>query len=223
VDARTTIENEAAYELVEEHEHYRLVRAMNAPLTSIAFELLPADMRSRLEALGAKGRGPFGRVQTQEIVDAHLDVLMWLRKEGASHAQLAELIQTLGITTREGQPLSAATISSAISRARASSGPRNRKHVAGVRQARAPIAPSPQVSSKQVGTPVVNSQAAAPSPAALVATTAATEAGAEEVLPQPSPLAKAAAVSARDSPPLIVRHDVRREILLTLLDQSEEE
>lgn len=58
-------------------------------------------------------------------------MLQWLRKQGASHAQLAELLQTLGITTREGQTLSAATISSAISRARTS--PRHRSGKTGRR------------------------------------------------------------------------------------------
>lgn len=42
---------------------------MNAPLTSTTLDLLPPEMRSRLEALAATGRGPFGRIQTQQIVE----------------------------------------------------------------------------------------------------------------------------------------------------------
>jgi hypothetical protein len=191
---------------------------MNAPLTSIALELLPADMRSRLEALGVKGRGPFGRVQTQEIVNAHLDVLLWLRKQGASHAQLAELLKALGITTREGQPLSAATISSAISRALASSGRRNAKRVMKVQSARAPVGRKAQPSQKQTATPG-SSRQTVPLDAAAFGTVA----GSDQALPQPSIIATTTGMSARDSPPVAARQNVRREILLTLLDQPEDQ
>jgi hypothetical protein len=192
---------------------------MSAPLTSIALELLPADMRSRLEALGARGRGPFGRVQTQEIVNAHLDVLLWLRQQGASHAQLAELLQALGITTREGHPLSAATISSAISRALAASGRRNGRHLTTGQSARVHVWRATQPSQQQAATLKTGSRKAA----ALEAAIAETVTGGDQVLPQPCIVTTATAMSARDSPPVAVRQNVRREILLTLLDSSEDQ
>jgi uncharacterized protein (DUF3820 family) len=192
---------------------------MNAPVTSIALELLPPDLRSRLEALKAKGRGPFGRLQTQEIVNAHLDVLLWLRRQGASHTQLAELLQTLGIMTRQGQPLSAATVSSAISRALGSSGRRNGRHMTRVQAAhtlRRPAQPSPE----HVAPQETNSREAVPLGEAIQQTAAHSS----QALPQPRITAAASARSARDSPPVVAaRQNVRREILLTLLDSSEDQ
>jgi hypothetical protein len=84
-----------------------------------ALDALPAELQVRLEAIGAGGRGPFGRRSTQSIVAEHLDILLTLQQAGASHADLAAILHLLGIATRTGDPLSAGALSSAISRAQA--------------------------------------------------------------------------------------------------------
>lgn len=81
---------------------------------------LPMDIRRELDEIREIGRGPFGRAQTQQIVDDHLVLLLRLRREyHATHADLVEVLGLYGITGPDGAALTAATLSSAISRARA--------------------------------------------------------------------------------------------------------
>jgi hypothetical protein len=108
---------------------------------------LPPDIRRELEEIRATGRGPFGRAQTQQIVDDHLVLLVRLRRDyHATHADLVEVLGLCGITGPDGAALTAATLSSAISRARARSKARSR-------------------SSRSRGGAAPPARAAAPSPA----------------------------------------------------------
>lgn len=86
------------------------------------FKALPAEIRQELDSIRAAGRGPFGRNQTQSIVTRHFGLLASLRNEyGATYADIAVLLQACGITCAGGNPLTAATLSSAMSRAKARS------------------------------------------------------------------------------------------------------
>jgi hypothetical protein len=90
-------------------------------------DALPPDIRRELDEIREIGRGPFGRAQTQQIVDDHLVLLLRLRREyHATHADLVEVLGLYGITGPDGAALTAATLSSAISRARARADVRSR-------------------------------------------------------------------------------------------------
>jgi hypothetical protein len=90
-------------------------------------DALPPDIRRELDEIRKTGRGPFGRAQTQQIVDDHLALLLRLRREyHATHADLVEVLGLCDITGPNGAALTAATLSSAISRARARSKVRSR-------------------------------------------------------------------------------------------------
>src|ERR1700675_4802725 len=87
----------------------------NRPPVPTMLDALPADIREELTSLAEAGRGLFGRKQTQQIVDGHLDLILRLRREyAATHADLAAVLQAVGITARDGEALTAATLSSAI-------------------------------------------------------------------------------------------------------------
>lgn len=94
---------------------------------------LPAEIRRELDEIRAAGRGPFGRNQTQSIVTRHFGLLASLRNEyRATYADIAVLLQACGITCAGGNPLTAATLSSAMSRAKARSArPAKRRRPAG--------------------------------------------------------------------------------------------
>jgi hypothetical protein len=79
---------------------------------------LPEDLQAALTAIGAAGRGLFGNRNTQSIFDANLPALERLYGCGASHRDVAEILHAIGITRADGEPLSAGTVSSALSRAR---------------------------------------------------------------------------------------------------------
>jgi hypothetical protein len=88
---------------------------MNATTPPTILDRLPAEIRAEFEELGRRGRGPLGRLQTQEIVDDNIDLIRRLLKFG-TYADLAAVLTAVGITTKGGAPLSAATLSSATSR-----------------------------------------------------------------------------------------------------------
>jgi hypothetical protein len=95
---------------------------MSASPVHESLSALPAEIRQELDKIRAAGRGPFGRNQTQSIVTRHLGLLATLRDEyGATHTDVAALLQSCGITCADGKALTAATLSSAISRAKARS------------------------------------------------------------------------------------------------------
>lgn len=90
-------------------------------------DALPPDIRRELDEIREIGRGPFGRAQTQQIVDDHIVLLLRLRRQyHATHADLVEVLGLYGITGPDGAALTAATLSSAISRARARANVRSR-------------------------------------------------------------------------------------------------
>ncbi|WFU45997.1 hypothetical protein QA640_45300 (plasmid) [Bradyrhizobium sp. CB82] len=85
-------------------------------------DALPPDIRKELDEIREAGRGPFRRAQTQQIVDEHLALLLRLRRDyHATHADLVEVLGLCGITGPDGAALTAATLSSSISRSRARS------------------------------------------------------------------------------------------------------
>lgn len=88
---------------------------MSATTPSAILDRLPAEIREEFEELGQRGRGPLGRLQTQEIVDDNLDLIRRLLKFG-TYADLAAVLMAVGITTKRGTALSTATLSSATSR-----------------------------------------------------------------------------------------------------------
>jgi hypothetical protein len=79
---------------------------------------LPEDLQAALTAIGAAGRGLFGNRNTQSIFDANLPTFERLYSFGASHLDVAAILHGIGITRADGEPLSAGTVSSALSRAR---------------------------------------------------------------------------------------------------------
>ena len=100
---------------------------MTAPELQECLDALPPDIRRELDEIREIGRGPFGRAQTQQIVDDHMVLLLRLRREyHATHADLVEVLGLYGITGPDGAALTAATLSSAISRARARANVRSR-------------------------------------------------------------------------------------------------
>jgi hypothetical protein len=99
---------------------------MNAPNPATILESLPAAIREQFEAVGRAGRGPLGRLQTQQIVDNNIELIRWLRAIG-THADLAAILSAVGITSKNGTALTAATLSSAISRAESKT-PKPRAH-----------------------------------------------------------------------------------------------
>ncbi|MBR0751218.1 MULTISPECIES: hypothetical protein [Bradyrhizobium] len=91
---------------------------MTEPELRECLDALPPDIRQELDEIREIGRGPFGRAQTQQIVDDHLVLLVRLRRDyHATHADLVEVLRLCGITGPGGASLTAATLSSAISRA----------------------------------------------------------------------------------------------------------
>lgn len=93
---------------------------MTAPELQECLDTLPPDIRQELDEIRKTGRGPFGRAQTQQIVDNHLGLLGRLRRDyHATHADLVDVLRLCGITGPHGAALTAATLSSAISRAKA--------------------------------------------------------------------------------------------------------
>jgi hypothetical protein len=93
---------------------------MTAPELQECLDALPPDIRRELDEIREVGRGPFGRAQTQQIVDDHLGLLGRLRRDyHATHADLVDVLSLCGITGPYGAALTAATLSSAISRANA--------------------------------------------------------------------------------------------------------
>jgi hypothetical protein len=92
---------------------------MTAPELLECLDALPPDIRRELDEIRQIGRGPFRRTQTQQIVNEHLALLLRLRREyHATHADLVGVLGLCGITGPDGAALTAATLSSAISRAR---------------------------------------------------------------------------------------------------------
>ncbi|UPJ72014.1 hypothetical protein [Bradyrhizobium sp. 187] len=96
---------------------------MSASAPSTILDRLPAEIREEFEELGRRGRGPLGRLQTQEIVDDNINLIRRLLKFG-SYADLASVLKAVGIRTKHGTPLSTATLSSAISRTQNKEKPR---------------------------------------------------------------------------------------------------
>src|SRR6202035_3485715 len=64
------------------------------------------------------GRGLFGHRDTQSIFDDNLATLEALYHIGASHSDVSQVLHDIGIGRGDGEPLSAGTVSSAMSRAR---------------------------------------------------------------------------------------------------------
>ncbi|WP_439409618.1 hypothetical protein ACNJX9_17005 [Bradyrhizobium sp. DASA03076] len=59
----------------------------------IAFEAMPAEIQDELKRMRSSGRGLLGKVTTQMIVDRHLPLLVWFRKElHADHTVLSMLL-----------------------------------------------------------------------------------------------------------------------------------
>jgi hypothetical protein len=91
---------------------------VNAEALKTAIEAMPPDVRNELERMRSEKRGLFGKATTQTIVDRHLELLVWFRKEHqAEHSDLAILLHLHGISGADDQPLTVGTVSSAISRA----------------------------------------------------------------------------------------------------------
>jgi hypothetical protein len=91
---------------------------MNAESLKAAIEAMPPEVQKELKSLRSAKRGLFGKATTQTIVQRHLSLLLWFRKEHqADHADLALLLHVHGISGPDGQPLTVGTVSSAISRA----------------------------------------------------------------------------------------------------------
>jgi hypothetical protein len=125
---------------------------MTAPGPQQCLDAMPADIQRELDEIREIGRGPFGRTQTQQIVDDHLALLLRLRRDyHATHADLVEVLGHCGITGPDSATLTAATLSSAISRARARSKVRSRSSKSHTRTAPPTRAPAPSPVSKLHG------------------------------------------------------------------------
>lgn len=92
---------------------------MTEPELQQCLDALPTDIRQELDEIREAGRSAFRHAQTQQIVDGHLNLLLRLRRvHHATHADLVEVLGHCGITGPNGAALTAATLSSAISRAK---------------------------------------------------------------------------------------------------------
>jgi hypothetical protein len=117
---------------------------MNAPTPSTILDSLPFDIREGFEAVGRTGRGPLGRLQTQQIVDNNMALIRRLRAIGGTHADLAAVLSSVGITSKTGSALTATTLSAAISRAKTKT-PKRRTAPKRAASSAAPVRPVPGV------------------------------------------------------------------------------
>jgi hypothetical protein len=189
---------------------------MKAPSLKAILEALPADVGIRLKELREVGRGPFGNMTTQQVVDRNLDLIRRLRALGATHADSADVLMAYGITTDHGKPLAPATLSSAISRAEAKAPDRQ---VPGRRPGRStsPSRPSPRAfrADDSARTSVGNGVAVLATAPAKMATT-----GVGAFADGATAGTEAISVSRRA--PEIAR-DVHRAAILALLHRSMED
>ena len=81
-------------------------------------DALPDQLREKLGPLAERARLPFA-VPLDRLISDHLEAILNLRRLGASVGAIAQVLAELGVT-RNGKPVGAATLSKAISRARAS-------------------------------------------------------------------------------------------------------
>jgi hypothetical protein len=80
--------------------------------------LLPADLRNKLKPLVERAGLPF-HASLDSIVADFLELLVDLRHLGASLGDLAQLLAEAGVTTSNGGPIKASTLSRSLARARA--------------------------------------------------------------------------------------------------------
>jgi len=89
-----------------------------SPVLPSSIARLPVDLQAALIQIRSVGRGLFGHRDTQSIFDDNLASLERLYQIGASHFDVSQVLHDIGITRADGEPLSAGTVSSAMSRAR---------------------------------------------------------------------------------------------------------
>jgi hypothetical protein len=100
-----------------------------SPVLPSSIARLPVDLQAALIQIRSVGRGLFGHRDTQSIFDDNLASLERLYQIGASHFDVSQVLHDIGITRADGEPLSAGTVSSAMSRAprRGAKGPSARR------------------------------------------------------------------------------------------------
>jgi hypothetical protein len=81
-------------------------------------ERLPTELRELFIGLGRSARGVFGQRDTQSVFDENIDLIERLYQTGATHPIVAEILTDVGVTSSDGGPLPAGTVSSAVSRSR---------------------------------------------------------------------------------------------------------
>jgi hypothetical protein len=107
-----------------------------SPVLPSSIARLPVDLQAALIQIRSVGRGLFGHRDTQSIFDNNLASLERLYQIGASHFDVSQVLHDIGITRADGEPLSAGTVSSAMSRARRAAFRRDRLVDVGTRTAR---------------------------------------------------------------------------------------
>jgi len=83
-------------------------------------QLLPGDLRNILTPLIERAGLPF-HASLDRIVADFFEPLVTLHRLGASLNDLATILNQIGVTTRDGRPITEATLSKSLSRARANS------------------------------------------------------------------------------------------------------
>jgi hypothetical protein len=86
------------------------------------FGRLPRELRDELITLGRRAKNMFGRIRFQAVFDENLHLLEQLPANGATAADIGELLAAVGIKRKDDTPLPEGTVSSALSRARERAG-----------------------------------------------------------------------------------------------------
>lgn len=86
------------------------------------FNHLPRELRDELITLGRRAKNMFGRIRFQAVFDQNLQLLEQLAANGATAADIGELLAAAGVMRKDGTALPEGTVSSALSRARERAG-----------------------------------------------------------------------------------------------------
>ncbi len=88
------------------------------------FNRLPPELREELITLGRRAKNMFGRIRFQDVFDQNLQLFERLAANGATAADIGEVLAAAGVTRKDGMVLPEGTVTSALSRARERAGRR---------------------------------------------------------------------------------------------------
>ncbi|MBP1095986.1 hypothetical protein ABIE85_005262 [Bradyrhizobium diazoefficiens] len=97
--------------------------ASTAPRKAL-FNRLPREFRDELITIGRRAKTMFGRIRFQDVFDENLSLFERLAANGATAADIGEVLAAAGVARRDGSVLPEGTVTSALSRARERAGRR---------------------------------------------------------------------------------------------------